>query len=82
MRKETLILLLGFILILLPSLGIPNEWKQTLTIAAGVALLVIGYLLLRDRFRAQVDLGNGERGNDTFIETTESLFAEKKPKKK
>jgi len=78
MKKETLVLLLGFILILIPQLGIPDDWKRVLTIGAGIMLLVLGYLLLRDRFYAGTDLGNGERGTDTFIETTGSLF-DKKP---
>lgn len=82
MKKETLVLLLGFILILLPSLGIPDDWKRTMTIGAGVVLLLTGYLLLRDRFRSHADLGNGERGTDAFVETTGSLFDKKTTKKK
>jgi len=82
MLKETLVGLLGFMLVLLPSLGIPDEWKHALTIGIGAALLVMGYLLLRDRFRSQADLGNGERGTDTFVETTGSLFDKKTTKQK
>lgn len=74
MKKETLVALLGFILILLPYLGIPDDWKRVVTTTVGVALLLLGYLLLRDRFFSQTDLGNGERGADTFIETTGTLF--------
>jgi hypothetical protein len=68
--------LLGFILILLPYLGVPDSWKQYATVLIGVGLLLLGYLLLRDRFFLQADLGNGERGGDTFIETTVPLFKE------
>lgn len=76
MKKETLIILIGFALVLLPSLGIPDEWKKVVTVIVGVLLLLLGYLLIRDKFRAQTDMGNGERGADTFIETTGSLFSE------
>lgn len=74
MKKETLILLIGFILVLLPSLGVPDEWKRVVTVVAGSALLLLGYMLIRAKFRSQTDMGNGERGADTFVETTGSLF--------
>lgn len=74
MTKETLVALLGFILILLPYLGIPDDWKRIGTVLIGVTLLVLGYLLLRDRFFSRADMGNGERGTDAFVETTVPLF--------
>lgn len=77
MKKETLVLLIGFILILTPSLGIPEDWKRSATVLAGWLLLLLGYLLLRDRMRGQRDMGDGERGTDTFVETTRSLFEDK-----
>jgi uncharacterized protein YjeT (DUF2065 family) len=76
MTKETLVALLGFILILLPYVGIPDDWKKLSTALIGAFLMLLGYLLLRDRFSLQTDLGNGERGADTFVETTTPLFKE------
>lgn len=74
MRKETLVGLIGLLLILLPYVGIPDDWKRWLTVVFGAGLLLLGYLLLRDRFYYEADLGNGERGTDTFVETTGTLF--------
>jgi len=77
MKKETLVFVLGFVLMVLPSLGIPDDLKRVVISGCGLLLLLLGYLLLRDRFRSQEYLGNGERGTDVFIETTESLFKDK-----
>ena len=77
MKKETLVLIVGFLLILLPSLGVPEEWKRTATISLGVFLMLLGYLLIKVRLQSDSDMGNGERGGDTFVETTKSLFSDK-----
>lgn len=77
MKKETVVLFSGFVLVLVPSLGIPDEWKKVAVVTIGVLLVLLGYLLLRDRFRSGIDLGNGERKTDSFIETTGSLFEDK-----
>lgn len=74
MRKVTLIGLLGLLLVVLPFLGIPQIWINYATSGTGVLLLLLGYLLVRDRIHAESDLGNGERGNESYVETTESLF--------
>ena len=74
MRKATLIGLLGLLLTVLPYLGIPETWKMYSTSTIGVLLLLLGYLFVRDRIHAESDMGNGERGNESYIETTESLF--------
>jgi len=74
MRKATLTGLLGLLLIVLPYLGIPETWKMYGTSGIGVLLLLLGYLFVRDRIHAESDMGNGERGNESYIETTESLF--------
>mgnify|MGYP000927871247 CR=1 FL=1 len=74
MRKATLIGLLGLLLIVLPYLGVPEMWKMYSTSGIGVLLLLLGYMLVRDRIHAESDMGNGERGNESYVETTESLF--------
>jgi len=77
MKKETLVFILGFILMVVPSFGIPDDVKRLMISGCGLFLLLLGYLLLRDKFRASEHLGNGERGTDVFVETTESLFKDK-----
>lgn len=74
MKKATLIGLLGLLLIVGPFLGVPDQWKINGSVVIGVLLVLLGYLLIRDRIHAESDLGNGERGNESFVETTESLF--------
>ena len=57
-------------MLFVPSLGIPTDWKQyTLTIS-GIILVVVGYLLRRAAYYRRLDRGNGERGNDSFVEST------------
>ena len=74
MRKATLIGLIGLLLIVLPFLGIPESWQTYGTAASGVLLLLLGYLLIRDRIYTETDMGNGERGNESYVESTQSLF--------
>jgi hypothetical protein len=75
MSKGTLAFLLGIILILTPYLGIPSLWKQYVYVGLGVSLVLLGYALRRSQYFAEIDQGNGQRGGETFVETTESLFS-------
>ena len=74
MSKETLVFLFGIILTILPFLGIPLLWRQYAIFGIGVVLILIGYILRRKVFLERIDQGNGERGTDSFVETTEKLF--------
>ena len=76
MTKGTFIFLLGLLLIVLPYLGIPETWKQYLYIGLGILLVLIGYMLRRAQYLIDIDRGNGERGGETFVETTKQLFTE------
>lgn len=74
MRKATLTGLVGLLLVVGPFLGVPEIWKTNGAIVAGVLLILLGYLFIRDRIYLESDLGNGERGNGSYVETTEPLF--------
>lgn len=74
MTKETLVFLFGIILTILPFLGIPLLWRQYGILGIGIVLIIIGYALRRKVFLERIDHGNGERGTDSFVETTEKLF--------
>lgn len=76
MSKETLTFLLGIALVLLPFLGIPETWKQYTIASIGAMLIVIGYALRRGLFLRNIENEDGERASDSFVETTETLFAE------
>ena len=78
MSKGTLTFLLGILLILLPYLGIPSVWKQYAYVGFGITLILLGYALRRAQYFREIDRGNGERGSDTFVETTQNLLANSK----
>ncbi len=78
MSKGTFVFLLGILLILIPYLGIPSLWKQYMYVGLGILLLLMGYAIRRAQYLQEIDLGNGERGGETFVETTQNLFAETK----
>lgn len=76
MSKGTTVFLLGMVLVVLPYLGIPSVWKQYAFVGVGSLLLVLGYMIRRAQYLSDIDSGNGERGDDTFVETTQNLFAQ------
>lgn len=76
MSKETIVFFSGLLLILVPFIGIPATWRQFAVVGLGVILLLVGYALRRSVYFAKIDKGNGERGDDSFVETTEPLFTE------
>ncbi len=78
MSKGTFVFLLGILLILIPYIGIPSLWKQYMYVGLGILLLLMGYAIRRAQYLQEIDLGNGERGGETFVETTQNLFAETK----
>lgn len=74
MSKGTFLFFLGILLIVLPYLGLPSVWKNYLYVGLGVLLLLVGYAIRRNQYFLEIDRGNGERGGDTFVETTQNLF--------
>lgn len=76
MTKETLVFIAGIFLTIIPFLGIPEEWRYGAVSVVGVVLIFIGYALRRKVYLSTLDKGNGERGNNSFVETTEKLFDE------
>ncbi len=77
MTKETLVFVLGIFLSIVPFLGIPELWKQYIVVGVGALLILIGYMLRRSLYFTRIDQGNGERSDDSFVETTRPLFGEK-----
>lgn len=76
MSKETFVFIIGMFLTVLPFLGVPEVWKQYAVVGVGVILIIIGYILRRALYLSRIDKGNGERGIDSFVETTPQLFEE------
>jgi len=77
MSKETFVFVLGILLVLVPFLGVPEGWKTIMIVVFGSVLVVLGYSLRRKAYLATIDRGNGERGNDSFVETTTPLFEDR-----
>lgn len=77
MSKETFVFVIGILLVLVPFLGMPEAWKTTVIVVFGVILVALGYSLRRKAYLTTLDRGNGERGNDSFVETTKPLFEER-----
>lgn len=77
MSKGTFLFFLGILLIVLPYLGLPSVWKNYLYVGLGFLLLLVGYAIRRSQYFSEIDRGNGERGGDTFVETTQNLFESK-----
>ena len=69
MSRETLVFTFGILLLIVPFLGVPEEWRQYTIAAVGVLLIFIGYALRRKAFFDRIDQGNGERVADSFVET-------------
>lgn len=77
MTKETTVFIFGILLTIIPFLGIPELWRQYSVFGIGVVFIFIGYVLRRSVYLSNIDNGDGERGTDSFVETTEKLFDEK-----
>jgi phosphotransferase system glucose/maltose/N-acetylglucosamine-specific IIC component len=74
MTKETFVFFSGIFLTLVPFLGLPEAWRQYAVAVVGILLIIVGYVLRRVVYLARIDKGNGERGTDSFVETTQPLF--------
>jgi hypothetical protein len=74
MTKGTAIFLIGLLLIIVPSLGIPLLWKHGIYVAFGILLLAFGYTLRRRQYLDLLEQDGETRTRETFVETTEPLF--------
>lgn len=70
MSRESFVIILGIFIVMMPSLGIPNEWKTYGLIGAGILFILVGYQLRYARYLRSIDRGNGERGGESFVEST------------
>lgn len=59
---------------IIPFMGVPEVWRQNAVLGIGALLVLVGYALRRSVYLREIDHGNGERGTDSFVETTETLF--------
>lgn len=74
MSKETIVFIAGIVLTIAPFIGVPDAWRQYTIFGIGILLIGVGYALRRRAYLERLERGNGERGTDSFVETTEPLF--------
>lgn len=70
MSRESLVLILGVVVFFTALMSIPEDVKRYILAASGVLLFVIGYFLRRAAYLRHIDIGNGERGTDSFVESS------------
>lgn len=69
MSRESIVLILGLIVLLVPGSGLPEGWILYILRAAGVVLIIVGYLLRRSAYYRKTHIGGGERATDSFVES-------------
>ena len=45
MSKETTVILLGALVVIVPYLGVPSSWRTLALIVIGIALMIVGFML-------------------------------------
>lgn len=68
MSRESIVFVTGLLLLVVPNLGIFEDWKSYFIIGAGIVLVVVGYSLRRSSYQRSIQKENGERGADSFVE--------------
>ncbi len=68
MSRESIVFTIGILLLVIPHLGIPENWKTYFFAIAGLLLILIGYSLRRAAYVRSIQQENGERSTDSFVE--------------
>jgi uncharacterized membrane protein len=69
MSQESLILVIGLFLMLLPSLAVPNAYDRWIIAFLGAVVAVIGYRLRRAAYLRSIETSHGERRADAYVES-------------
>lgn len=73
MSKEMIVFVLGIALLIIPHIGVPENWKLICYTVMGVALTTVGYSLRRAAYLRSIEQGNGERSTDSYVESTRAI---------
>jgi hypothetical protein len=68
MSKESLVFTLGLLLLIIPHLGLPEEWKVYFFFISGVLLVLAGYRLRRAAYLRSIEKEHGVLSTDSFVE--------------
>lgn len=69
MSRESLIFLLGILVVLTPFLGIPSSAKTYMSIALGTLIMFLAFLLRRAAYLRAHEKDNGEVHTEAFHES-------------
>ena len=72
MSKEMGIIVLGVVVVIQPYLGVPNSWHTVISVVAGLAIMVLGFLLRGEA------LAGGRKGSSrhSFVENTTATIVQ------
>lgn len=69
MTRESLVFLLGLLILLVPQFGVPSDWKDYFLLGVGILLMVIGYSLRRSAYLRSIENEEGERTTESYVES-------------
>lgn len=69
MKRETLVFIFGFLLVFMPFLGVPSEWKRIVYVTIGALLVIVGYQLRRGAYLRSIPVSHGEYKTDVYVES-------------
>lgn len=70
MSRESIVFLLGLLVIITPHLGLPASFKLYLLTVSGVLIMFLAYSLRRLAYLRSLEHAPGERQADSFAEHT------------
>lgn len=76
MTRESLVLILGIAVLLVPYAGVPNSWKRTASILLGLSIALLGYQLRRRAYLRSIATASGERVTDVYAERADVVSVE------
>ncbi len=68
MTKESSVFFLGIVLLVLPYLGVPEQWKVYVYTLLALLFIFLGYTLRQQAYIRSIEKENGERDTDSFVE--------------
>lgn len=68
MSRESLIFILGLLVLISPFVGVPRSVKDIALIIIGVCIMFFGFVLRRAAFLRSIENSGGERKDETFVE--------------
>lgn len=69
MKKETIILILGFIMVVTPFVGLPGSWEAGISVLTGIGVIITILLLRQEIMQKPFSLKKHfEKRMDSFVQ--------------